>query len=90
MSFDADRARQVAESFDLKALSPDFYADPFPYYHALREHAPVKRLPDGGYLLTRYAEVELVYKNPEELAAYIGSETAKWAKVVKEANIKVE
>src|SRR5207237_4320282 len=39
--------------------------DPFPYYHALREHAPVKRLPDGGYLLTRYAEVELVYKNPK-------------------------
>ena len=65
MSFDADRARQVAESFDLKALPPDFYADPFPYYHALREHAPVKRLPDGGYLLTRYAEVELVYKNPK-------------------------
>jgi cytochrome P450 len=63
--FDAARAREVAESFDLKALPPDFYANPFPYYHALREHAPVRRLPDGGYLLTRYADIEFVYKNPQ-------------------------
>ena len=64
MKFDVAKARAVAESFDLKALPPDFYTNPFPYYHALREHAPVKRLPDGGYLLTRYADVEHVYKNP--------------------------
>ena len=65
MRFDAERARQVAGSFDLKALPPDFYVNPFPYYHALREHAPVKRMPDGSYLLTRYADVEHVYKNPK-------------------------
>jgi cytochrome P450 len=65
MRFDSERARQVAGSFDLKALPPDFYADPFPYYHALREHAPVKRMPDGAYLLTRYADIEHVYKNPK-------------------------
>jgi hypothetical protein len=65
MKFDSERARQVAGSFDLKALPPDFYADPFPYYHALREHAPVKRMPDASYLLTRYADVEYVYKNPK-------------------------
>jgi len=65
MRFDSERARHIAESFDLKALPPDFYADPFPYYHALREHAPVKRMPDGSYLLTRYADVEYVYKNPK-------------------------
>jgi cytochrome P450 len=64
MKFDAEHARKVADSFDLKALPPDFYADPFPYYHALREFAPVKRMPDGSYLLTRYADVEHVYKNP--------------------------
>lgn len=64
MRFAAERARQAAESFDLKALTPDFYADPFPYYHALREHAPVKRMPDGSYLLTRYADIEYVYKTP--------------------------
>jgi cytochrome P450 len=65
MRFDSERARHIAASFDLKALPPDFYADPFPYYHALREHAPVKRMPDGSYLLTRYADVEHVYKNPK-------------------------
>jgi hypothetical protein len=65
MRFAAERARQAAESFDLKALTPDFYANPFPYYHALREHAPVKLMPDASYLLTRYADVEYVYKNPK-------------------------
>ena len=65
MRFDAERARQVADCFDLKALPPDFYSDPFPYYHALRELAPVKRMPDGSYLLTRYADVEHVYKSPK-------------------------
>ena len=52
------------EQFDLRCLSPDFYADPYPYYHALRTHAPVKALPDGSYLLTRYADVITVYKDP--------------------------
>jgi hypothetical protein len=59
-----DAARDLAERFDLRALPPDFYADPFPYYHALRGHAPVKRMPDGAYLLTRYADVLAVYKDP--------------------------
>jgi cytochrome P450 len=58
-------ARAIAESFDLKALPGDFYDDPFPYYRALREHAPVKQMPDGSVLLTRYADVEQVYKQPK-------------------------
>jgi tripartite-type tricarboxylate transporter receptor subunit TctC len=36
------------------------------------------------------AGVEPLTSSPEELSAYIESETAKWAKVVKEGNIKVE
>jgi len=50
--------------FDLRRLTPEFYANPFPTYHALRRHAPVKRMPDGSYLLTRYADVLAVYKDP--------------------------
>ncbi len=46
----------LAAQFDLKNLSPDFDHDPFPTYRALREYAPVKRMPDGGLFLTRYAE----------------------------------
>ncbi|MEI9930217.1 MAG: hypothetical protein WDM89_06625 [Rhizomicrobium sp.] len=39
--------RDLADSFDLRNLPPDFYDDPFRSYRALREYAPVKRLPDG-------------------------------------------
>jgi len=51
--------------FDLRRLPPDFYDNPFPYYAALQADSPVKRLPDGAYLLTRYEDVEFVYKNPK-------------------------
>lgn len=55
--------RELAAGFDLKHLPPDFYEDPFRYYRALREHAPVKRLPDGSVLATRYADVAAVYRD---------------------------
>src|SRR5205807_1074866 len=37
---DPTRARQVAEAFDVRQLPADYYVNPYPYYHALREHAP--------------------------------------------------
>jgi len=55
--------RELADSFDLRNLPPDFYDDPFRYYRALREHSPVKRMPDGSVFLTRYADVLAVYQN---------------------------
>ena len=61
--FDPAHARAVALGFDIKALPGDFIDDPFPYYRALREHDPVHRMPDGAYLLTRYADCEAVYKD---------------------------
>jgi hypothetical protein len=60
---DPDRAREVAQAFDLRRLPADYYANPYPTYHALREHAPVHRLPDGGYFLSRYADCVAVYKD---------------------------
>jgi cytochrome P450 len=62
--FAPEQARAAAAAFDLKHLPARFYADPFPYYRALREHEPVKRFADGSVLLTRYADCEYVYKNP--------------------------
>ena len=56
---------QMARDFDLRHLPADFYENPFPYYAALRQLEPVKRLPGGGYFLTRYRDVEFVYKNPK-------------------------
>ncbi len=55
--------------FDLRRLPPDFYADPYPYYHALRTQAAVRTMPDGSVLLTRYADVIGVYKDPQAFSS---------------------
>jgi cytochrome P450 len=60
-----DEARVVAANFDLRKLPAEFYADPFPTYRAIREAAPVLRLPSGGYFLARYADVIAVYKDAQ-------------------------
>jgi cytochrome P450 len=56
-------APELARDFDLKNLPAEFYDDPFRYYRALREHAPVKPLPDGSWLYTRYADVAAIYRD---------------------------
>jgi cytochrome P450 len=62
-TFGEDRAREAARAFDLRALTPDFYENPWPTYHALRTHEPVKRLPDGSLFLTRHADLVAVYRD---------------------------
>jgi cytochrome P450 len=63
MPFPASAGREIAAGFDLRALPPGFYTDPYPYFRALREHEPVKRLPDGAWLLTRYDDILPVYRD---------------------------
>ncbi len=53
----------LAEGFDLRALPASFYEDPYPTYRALRETAPVKRMPDGSLFLTRWADLDRVYRD---------------------------
>ncbi len=53
----------LAAAFDLRRLPDSFYDDPFPTYRALREHEPVKRMPDGSVFLTRHADIVAVYKD---------------------------
>src|ERR1700752_4270321 len=55
--------RELAENFDLERLTPEFYANPYPTYRALRENEPVKRMPNGSYFLTRYDDLVTAYKN---------------------------
>jgi cytochrome P450 len=55
--------RELAASFNIEKLTPEFYADPYPTYRALREHEPVKLLRNGSYFLTRYDDLVLAYKN---------------------------
>src|SRR6195256_2126668 len=55
-------ARELSANFDLEKLTPEFYANPYPTYRALRENAPVKRMPNGAYFLTRYDDLVTAYK----------------------------
>jgi cytochrome P450 len=59
----AERAQEIAQSLDLRALPRDFLDNPYPVYAALRESEPFKRMPDGSYFLTRHADLVAVYRD---------------------------
>ena len=59
----ATRAQEIVATFDLRALPPDFYANPYPVYDVLRSQSPVRLMPDGSYFLTRHADLVAVYRN---------------------------
>jgi cytochrome P450 len=61
--------RALADNFDLERLTPEFYADPYPTYRALRESEPIKRLPNGAYFLTRYDDLVTAYKNTKAFSS---------------------
>ena len=65
----ADRARQIAAVFDLRALPPDFHADPYPVYDQLRQQTPVRQMPDGSWFLTRYADLVAVYRDAQTFSS---------------------
>jgi cytochrome P450 len=69
LAMPAERAREIAAGFDLRALPPDFYANPFPVYAALRESEPVRRMPDGSIFLTRYADLVAVYRDAQTFSS---------------------
>lgn len=54
---------RLAETFDLENLPADFYDNPFRHYRALLTHAPVKRLPNGSWLLSRYDDLNAIYRD---------------------------
>jgi hypothetical protein len=56
-------ARELADGFDLEKLTPEFYANPYPTYRALRENEPVKLMPNRSYFLTRYDDLVAAYKS---------------------------
>ncbi len=59
----AERAQAIAAEFDLRRLPKDFLDNPFPVYAALREREPIRRMPDGSWFLTRYADLVAVYRD---------------------------
>ena len=62
-SLSSEQGRACAACFDPNTLGPAFYDDPYPTYAALRELDPVHRCPDGTYFLTRYADLDQIYRD---------------------------
>ena len=65
----SQRATEIAQSLDLRDLPPDFYANPYPIYDWLREHEPIRRMPDGSLFLTRHADLVSVYRDAQTFSS---------------------
>jgi cytochrome P450 len=59
----ADETRATAAAFDLNVLDAGFYENPYGVYAALRAFEPVHRCPDGSYFLSRYADLDQIYRD---------------------------
>ncbi len=59
----AQEQRALAAAFDPNRLDPAFYENPYPLYAALRSFDPVRRCPDGTYFLSRYADLDRIYRD---------------------------
>jgi cytochrome P450 len=59
-------AQPVDDTIDFLSLAftPEFRADPYPFFQLLREHDPVHHAPFGVYLLTRHADAAAVVRDP--------------------------
>jgi cytochrome P450 len=57
--------QSVARSFDPANLPQAYYFDPYPFFHALRQHEPVHNCPDGSFYLTQHTNIHAVYRNPK-------------------------
>lgn len=49
--------------FALTALPDGFHEDPYPAYTLLREETPVCPQPDGTFILSRYEDLDMVYRD---------------------------
>jgi cytochrome P450 len=58
-------------------MDPEFVADPYPMYHRLRAEDPVHHSPLGFWVLTRYADVIAMLRDPrlikEPIAAFVAA-----------------
>ena len=66
---DQQDSANIAAYFSLQNLGADFIANPYPFYQALREHEPIKLLPNGSYFLTRYDDLIAIYKNTKSFSS---------------------
>ncbi|MCW3044937.1 MAG: Cytochrome [Actinobacteria bacterium] len=66
MSMSAQGGGELApeEPVFFNPLDPEAHADPYPQYRRLREHAPMLRGPLGYWVLSRYADIAAVLRDP--------------------------
>jgi len=60
---DTEQARVIAQAFDPNRLNADFYENPYDIYAALRTFEPVHRCADGSYFLSRFADLDQIYRD---------------------------
>lgn len=62
------------ESFDFLGLDAPTLANPYPFFRALRERAPVFKEPHHGvYLVTRYDDIVSVARRPEMFSSIVAA-----------------
>lgn len=60
---------ELAETFEITALPEGFAEDPFPVYRALLEDAPVKHFSDGSIMLSRWEDLDRVYRDTKSFSS---------------------
>ena len=66
------------ESLKFDPLDPGFIADPYPYYHRLREAAPVFKTPQGFWLIARYDDVAMALRDRRFGKDFVGNMTRRY------------
>jgi pimeloyl-[acyl-carrier protein] synthase len=62
--------RKSIATFDDQLRSDEFFIDPYPTYHRLREHAPVYWSDVlGGWVITRYVDLISIFRDPQRFSS---------------------
>jgi len=81
MAVEKDTERDTALSVR-RLLDADVHADPYPFYHRLRDEAPVRWDDNagmaGGWVFTRHADVVSILKDPRFTAERLVPQSAEW------------
>ncbi|MBM3676310.1 MAG: cytochrome P450 [Actinobacteria bacterium] len=60
--------------------TPELVECPYAFYAQLREEAPVHRLPNGDYVLTRWQDIACVSRHLDLFSCFLGKVNPDWGK----------
>src|SRR3954463_6908026 len=58
--------------------TPELVECPYAFYRALRERAPVHRLPNGDYLVSRWEDIVTISQRLDVFSCFLGSVNPGW------------